>query len=166
MLTLVLRLERYAAAFAPTQAMTTPFKAPRSPAAAMHTSQAKCTRAAPIPGSYSNADVRSLDLQRTGRDHSRPARSSSMIMSPSQANGTSWIDGAPPPPRMFPGVVHERTRRGSLRQGSSLEKDATAPNSDFTTATRPLLGEPDDKDLQAAVAEEAGEQENHEEASR
>lgn len=27
-------------------------------------------------------------------------------------------------PKMFPGVVHERTRRNSVRQGSGSEKDA------------------------------------------
>lgn len=26
-------------------------------------------------------------------------------------------------PRIFPGIVHERTRRGSVRQGSVSEKD-------------------------------------------
>ncbi|KAL9133116.1 MAG: hypothetical protein Q9175_005707 [Cornicularia normoerica] len=159
-------LERYAAAFSPAQVMTTPIKAPRSPAAAMHWSQTHSTRVARIPASYSNADVRSLDLQRTGRDHSRPARSSSMITSPSQANVTSWIDRTPPPPRMFPGVVHERIRRRSLRQGSNSEKDANTTNVNVTTAPRPVPWEQDDKGLQKAVAEEPSEQGNPEEAWR
>lgn len=166
MLTLVSRLERYAAASPPAQAITTRIKAPPSPAAATHSSQTKSSRTTRIPASYSNADVRSLDLQRTGRDHSRPVRSSSMIVSPSQANGASWIDGMPPPPRIFPGVVHERTRRGSLRQGSSSEKDADATNINATTELKPLPWGQDDKDLQKPVAEESSEQGNGKEASR
>ena len=147
MLTLVSRLERYAAASLPAQAVTAPTKAIPSPAtsAAAHSSQTCPSRAPRMPASYSNADVRSLDLQRTGREHSRPVRSASMIMSPSQANGTSWIDGMPPPPRMFPGVVHERTRRGSLRQGSSSEKDAMVTNVNFMIAPRPFPQEEGDK---------------------
>ena len=77
-----------------------------------------------------------------------------MIVSPSQVKGTSWIDGTPPPPRMFPGVVHERTRRGSLRQGSSSEKDANAMNVNVMTAPRLLPGVQDDRCLQKVVAEE------------
>ena len=146
--------------------MTTPIRAPLSPAAVMHCSQTNSSRAARIPASYSNADVGSLDLQRSGRDHSRPARSSSIIMSPSPANSTSWIDGTPPPPRIFPGVVHERTRRGSLRKGSSSEKDADATNLNVKTALRSLPREKDDKGLQKTVAEESGEQGNGKEASR
>ncbi len=158
LLTLILRLERYAAAFVPSQMMTTPMKAPSPPAAAMHSSQTNPSRAARIPASYPNADGRSLDSQRTGRNHSRPARSSSLVISPPQANGTAWIDGTPPPPRIFPGVVHERTRRGSLRQGSSSEKDVNATNINVTTAPRPLPCEQDDKALQKAVAEEPREE--------
>ena len=51
-----------------------------------------------------------------------------MIMSASTMSGNrldglahSHIDGTEP--RIFPGVVHERIRRGSMRQGSSSEKD-------------------------------------------
>ncbi len=145
--------------------MTTPVKAPLSPAAAMHSSQTRSSRATPVPA-YPNADVRSLDLQRTGRDHSGPARSSSTILSPSQANSTSWIDGPPPPPRMFPGVVHERIRRRSLRQGSSSEKDAIATNFNVTIAARPSAWEQDGKGLQKAVAREPGEQGNGELGSK
>lgn len=145
--------------------MITPIRAPPSPATAMHCSQTNYSRAARIPASYSNADVGSLDLQRSGRDHSRPARSSSMIMSPSQANGTSWIDGTPPSPRIFPGVVHERTRRGSLRQGSSSEKEIDATNVNVATALRSLPCEKDDKGLQKTVAEESSKQGNGKEAS-
>ena len=61
---------------------------------------------------------------------------------------------------MFPGVVHERTRRGSLRQGSNSEKDANATNFNVATAPTPLPWEQDDKGLQKAVIEEPGEQRN------
>ena len=81
-------------------------------------------------------------------------------MSPSQVNGTSWIDGTPPPPRMFPGVVHERTRRKSLRQGSNSEKDANATHVDVTPVPRLVTSEQDDKDVQKAVEEELDEQGN------
>ena len=152
LLTLSSRLERYAAASAsvqPGQAVTPPTKSPT----ALRSSQSRSSRAPPTPAYYSNADARALDL-RPGRDHSRPARSSSVIMSPSQAIGTSWVDSPPPPPRMFPGVVHERTRRGSLRKGCSSEKDATATNSNVTIAPRSLTWEQDDTDRQKAVAEQ------------
>ena len=158
LLILVPRLDRYAAAFPATQMISTPIKTPPSPAAGMHPCQGNPSRAAHLP--YYNADVRNLDLQRTGRDRSRLARSSSMVTSPSQVSGTSWIDGTPPPPRMFPGVVHERTRRRSLRQGSNSEKDANTTNVDVTTVPRLLTSEQDDKEVQKTVAEESDEQGN------
>lgn len=67
---------------------------------------------------------------------------------------------------MFPGVVHERIRRRSLRQGSNSEKDANTTNVNVTTAPRPVPWEQDDKGLQKAVAEEPSEQGNPEEAWR
>ena len=158
MLILVPRLERYAAAFPAAQVIRTPTKAPPSPAVEMHPCQGNPSRAAHLP--YFSADVRNLDLQRTGRDRSRLARSSSMITSPSQVNGTFWIDGTPPPPRMFPGVVHERTRRRSLRQGSSSEKDANTTHVDVTTVPRLLTSEQAHKDVQKTVAEESDELDN------
>ena len=138
--------------------ISTPIKAPPSPVVEMHSCQGNPSCAAHLP--YYNADVRNLDLQRTGRDRGRLARSSSVVTSPSQVNGTSWIDGTPPPPRMFPGVVHERTRRKSVRQGSNSEKDANATHVDITPVPRLLTSEQDDKDVQKAVAEELDEQGN------
>ena len=138
------RLEKYASA------STTPqLQAPASPRLVMHSSTHLPTRTR-IPASYSNSDVRGLDTQRARQSPSKPpARSSSMITS------TSWIDGAPSQPRIFPGVVHERTRRGSVRQGSSSEKDVDAGG-----VLRPLPFEQDVKGLHGAVAEESGEGEN------
>lgn len=146
--------------------MALPIKTPPSPSAAMHWSQSNSSRAVCVPAYYPSADMNSRGLQCTERDHSRSARSSSIIVSPSQTNGTSWIEGTPPPPRMFPGVVHERTRRGSLRQGSSSEKDPNSTVINSTTVPRPSALEQDDKGLQKAVAEEPGEQGSPEEAMR
>ena len=58
---------------------------------------------------------------------------------------------------MFPGVVHERTRRSSLQQGSSSEKDANATHVDITTVPRLLTSEQAYKDVQKAVVEESDE---------
>lgn len=52
------------------------------------------------------------------------------MMSPYMANDPPWDDGisqshvSGAEPRIFPGVVHERTRKNSIRQGSNSEKDA------------------------------------------
>lgn len=84
-----------------------------------------------------------------------------MILSPSQALGTSyWNEGTLPSPRIFPGVVHERTRRGSVRHGSGSEKD-------FDALERPklLAWAQNDTSLYGTVPEESGEQEQREGSS-
>ncbi len=58
---------------------------------------------------------------------------------------------------MFPGVVHERTRRGSVRQGSSSEKDL-----DALERLKLLTWEQNDRSFYDAVPEESGEQEQRE----
>lgn len=145
MLTLLSRLERYAAAFSPSRTIVTPAQAPPSSAAAMHSSQTNSSRTGCIPACYCKADVRNLDLQHTGRDH--VVRSSSIIVSPTQVHSKSWIDGTPPPPKIFPGVVHERIRRGSLRQGSISEKDANATSVNVTSAPKSLPLEQEENGL-------------------
>ena len=58
---------------------------------------------------------------------------------------------APTMPRIFPGVVRERTRRGSLITGNSSEKDvATGGNLNFQG------WEQDGTSLSQAVIEESG----------
>ncbi len=154
------RLDRYAAAFGPGVQMRTPVKAPSSPSTAMHSATNLPPRSR-IPNSQSNSDVKNFDGQQVGQTSSKLPRSSSMIISPSQAHGASyWNEGIPPPPRIFPGVVHERTRRGSVRHGSSSEKD-------FNALERPKLSawERNDKSLYDAVPEESGEQEQREGSS-
>ncbi|KAI9880300.1 MAG: AMP deaminase [Pleopsidium flavum] len=104
-----------------------------SPTAAMsHPPMTYPAQPARIASSYFNIDMTHLSNQPLERD-GRPARSSSMIIPatfPGTAGGQDWVDSMGQmhingvAPRMFPGVVHERTRRGSLRQRSSSEKDA------------------------------------------
>ena len=67
-----------------------------------------------IPKSHSNLDMTSTDGAQPPLPQKTPTRSSSMI----------WSDGARPAPKMFPGVVHERTRRNSMRQNSESERDS------------------------------------------
>ncbi|KAL6720714.1 AMP deaminase [Lecanora helva] len=107
-------LDRYAAAFAST-------RMPPSPRAAI--SSATNTQSQPrTPMSQSNTDLKSLNLAPAKSALKPSSRSSTMKSSSSQSNLAYWTDAAPHPP-LFPGVVHERSRRGSLRQGSGSEKD-------------------------------------------
>jgi len=103
-----------------------------SSAAAMpHPPMTYPAQAARIPASYSNIDVTALSNQPSERD-GKPARSSSMIIPAAligTTGGQNWLDSIgqmhinDAAPRIFPGIVHERTRRGSLSQGRSSEKD-------------------------------------------
>ncbi|SLM40687.1 amp deaminase 3 [Lasallia pustulata] len=83
-----------------------------------------------IPISHSNIDTRTTDTSKSFQGDGRPLRSSSLMMSPYMANDPPWDDGisqshvSGAEPRIFPGVVHERTRKNSIRQGSNSEKDA------------------------------------------
>jgi len=148
------RLDRYAEAFAPHPQTRTPVQASSSFLAGLRSANNIPSRSRDQT-SYSNADIKSVGLQQTGKVPSKLPRSSSMSMSPSQAYGASyWTEGIPPSPRIFPGVVHERTRRGSVRYGSSSEKDLNA-------SERPKLSawEQNDKSPYAPVPEESGQQE-------
>lgn len=104
---------------------------PHSPIASMaHPPVVYPAQAARIPVSYSSVDTTTPNKQpkeQPTEQHRNPIRSSSMTTTTGGQNlvdvmGQMHIDGAAP--RMFPGVVHERTRRGSVRQGSSSEKHA------------------------------------------
>ena len=114
-----------------------------SPVIAMpHPPMVYPAQVARIPTSYSTVDTTALGMQPQERDR-KPSRSSSKIM-PATLTGTtgsqSFVDGLGHThidgvaPRMFPGVVHGRTRTGSLRQSSSSEKD-TDRSMMFTTGT-------------------------------
>ncbi len=96
-----------------------------------------------IPVSFSSVDTTTLNKQPTEQHH-KPMRSASMTTSTGTTGGQGLadvmghmhIDGAAP--RIFPGVVHGRTRKESVRQGSSSEKDAE--RSAATTGETPKAG--------------------------
>ena len=58
---------------------------------------------------------------------------------------------------MFLGVVHERTRKGSIRQSSSSEHDSDAAGSIGVGISRSTTSEKDDKAYDRAVIEESEE---------
>ena len=82
---------------------------------------------------YSNVDPQSPDLrhphQGSINKHARILPVSQMLVTPSGAwtdqPRQSHIDGTAP--RLFPGIVHERTQRNSTRQGSGSEHDYSEP---------------------------------------
>lgn len=130
------RLDRFAAAFTPIAA--TPASEPALPSWSI---------------SRSNVDVKNLDLRRARQPPDAPAGSATILAPPSQANATQGFDRAHPPLRIFPGVVHERTRRGSLRQSSMSEKDADTGG----TTSMPLPTKQDGKFVPEVVPEESAE---------
>ena len=116
-----------------------------------------------ISGSQSNTDVRTYDGHHSQRTDNQPIRSSSLIMpSPtlseqywSDSVGHSHINGAEP--RIFPGVVHERTRKGSIRQNSSSEHDSDAAGSIGVGMSRLITSEKEEKSYDKAVLEDSEE---------
>ena len=86
------------------------------------------TQAARIPSSQPHREIKAVDTRSQPTVTNRPGRSSSMILNPIQHSAT-WSDSigqshiSGTEPRMFPGVVYERNRRGSTRQGSQSDKD-------------------------------------------
>ena len=76
-------------------------------------------RLAQLPVSRSTIDTTKVDLDnRENQDLSnRPTRSSSLALSPSAVSNPPWHDQ----PRIFPGLVHEQTRRTSTRSGNDSE---------------------------------------------
>lgn len=44
-------------------------------------------------------------------------------------------------PKIFPGIVHERTRRNSVRQGSVSDNDMEASGGNLNAMSRPSLNE-------------------------
>jgi len=96
-----------------------------------------------LPQSHSHGDVSSLQNQGRppSRDEKMP-RSASMILTPGGSTNGGWVDGMAhlqiAEPKIFPGVVQERTRRNSLRHGSSSENigDGTAGSALSKTSTK------------------------------
>lgn len=87
-----------------------------------HPSPAKLAR---LSGSQSNTEIRNIDMQNVPQEDNRSGRSSSIISSRAASNNTYWHDQSVEP-RIFPGLVHERTRRGSLKRESGSEYDSDA----------------------------------------
>lgn len=99
-------IERYAA---PTETAKIP-----SRTASLRLPAPQSLNAAPrIPKSQSNIDMTPMDGSYATQNLKTPTRSSSMI----------WSDAANTAPKMFPGLVHERTRRNSVRQNNGPERD-------------------------------------------
>ena len=81
-----------------------------------------------VKASYSNKDLRGTDSriqQGPGSQSGRSSMANMLPLAPSTSwtpdLGQSYISGIEP--KIFPGVVHERTRRASSRQGSRSEND-------------------------------------------
>ena len=81
-----------------------------------------------VPHPSSNMDIRPLETQQSQQSSSSKAVRSMSITTPSAQNGewpdglgNSHIDGMEP--RIFPGVVHERIRKGGTKYGSKSEND-------------------------------------------
>ena len=77
---------------------------------------------------YSNKDIRGIDTrvqQSSAGQSAKPASATLVSLTPTTSwtedLGKSYISGVEP--KLFPGVVHERARRTSSRQGSTSELD-------------------------------------------
>ena len=156
------RLERLAAASSISSKMSTSWASaslthlttlPKTPSAPYLTSR--------MHVSHSNADIRLSDSQSQKHDESGLARSSSLVMSPAITHGTYSSSHSPTlaQPRIFPGIVHERHRRGSLRQGSGSETDGDSMMASgiLSERKRPTSSDVGELHLNAALLEEAAE---------
>lgn len=112
-LTLHIRLERYAAAAAePATRTPTAIQTP-SPIVKMTNSLSLST--GQVPGSPTNSEFRGSAMQDAGTGSDAGTSS----LSPIKTSGSyrAHDDHATVQPKIFPGIVHERTRRQSVRQG-------------------------------------------------
>lgn len=112
-----------------------------SPSASMRThpsNQYLPAHGSRIRATFSNTDVRNLDFQRSQHNEETPPRPSSISNPPSASNGTYWGEGVSRSrePRIFPGIMHERQRRNSLRQGSASENDMEASTGNLAGLSR------------------------------
>ena len=97
------RLKTYALAQEPDTLASTP--------TGLQSSMSLPSRSRPV----SSAESDKVVDQPSKQDGFYHTRSSSKTKAP------SWVDDAQL--KMFPGIVHERTRRSSIRQGSGSERD-------------------------------------------
>ena len=74
-------------------------------------------------------------------------------------HGTYSVTHSPTQPRIFPGIVHERHRRGSIRQGSGSETDGDSMMASgvLSERMRPTSSDMGELHPNAAVSEEAAE---------
>lgn len=102
-----------------------------------------------LPLSRSTIDTTNADLDHAEKQgfNNRPTRSSSLILSPSEMDSPYWHGQ----PKIFPGLVHERTRRTSMRRGSdsdnhpaSLAGDIDARDQRQRVQQRSMEGDADD----------------------
>ena len=114
-----------------------------------------------IPPSHSNIDMKIPDWQSHRHNAAKLSRSSSLVTSPAKTHNAYGISHSPTvaQPRIFPGIVHERHRRGSIRQGSGSETDGDSITTIGTLndRKRPRSSDIDEVPLSAAVLEEAAE---------
>ena len=80
-------------------------------------------QAARLPLSFLTKDLRGAEPRERSTEDSMLGRPTSMIVPPAQP-ADSWADGLSEP-RIFPGVIHERTNRNA-RQGSGSDIDTDA----------------------------------------
>lgn len=90
----------------------------------MRTNHPSPAQLARLSSSHSNVDIKNIDTHNTPQEDSRLARSSSMVLPPEAVSHPYWHDQSVEP-RIFPGLVHERTRTrtGSLKRESGSEQD-------------------------------------------
>ena len=120
----MLRIERYASPvpvqanssdvasqspFYPTQVDSIKQSSPVLPARLTQTFGSQST-VSPIKVDFENSEHQGLS--------DRPSRSSSLVLSPSAMSSSPYWHGQP---KIFPGLVHEQTRRESMRGGSESE---------------------------------------------
>ena len=114
-LTLVARLDRYAAAATVPRGQTTQSRTLSS--STIFLPRTDIPSLSPGPSFNTTTEDGCSPLQ-----FGKPTRSSTMITVPSQTNSQYWAEVGPSPPRIFPGVVQERSRRGSIRQANVAER--------------------------------------------
>lgn len=117
------RIDRYTEVSTPVQAAATFTYESQSPSSLMRFSLPSPAKLARLSGSHSNIDIRDIDIQNIPQEDSRPGQSSSTILPRAVTNNPYWNDQSVEP-RIFPGLVHERTRRGSLKRESGSECDS------------------------------------------
>ena len=111
----------------------------------------------PMHPSQSQQEIRSFDTRPQHGSMTRAARSPSIVMNPTLSTtmwadtmGHSHISGAEP--RMFPGVVYERTRRNSMRQGSQSERDLDGLAASAAGFSKLVLRDTDENNHEDSIA--------------